>query len=306
MTKKVIHAATLLPLAIGLATTPVGDVVRSASHAPSHAAAGSQESALGLSCSVPFDSIKQMHPIDDACGTDGSASEGTAQAAQNDAKNNFCRTGTPTDLTFGDFDSLQQAAVARHVPFGSAFHLPSDRSVLASLIQASGGATIGEGTVVRLAAYVIDAHYSNVNNGESVNCQTPGQESNDIHIVLGQTPDDDPCKSVTAEMSPHFRPDMWTPDVLDQLAGRPLRFTGQLFFDASHKPCSNSSRASPPRRALFEIHPVYAVDVCRAPTVGDKSALLQQCANGDEDNWVSLQAWLGDETSSGDNGGTGD
>lgn len=300
MKRNVVHAATLLPLAIGLATMPVGDALRSTARSSHHVASGAAEGAeFPLACTLPFDSIKQVHPIDDACGAAGSAQADTApeQAAQNEAKNSFCQTGAPAGLGFDHFDSLQSAAEAAHIPFGSSSHLPPDRSLLRSLISLPANGVVGEGNVVRLSAYVIDAHYSNVSSGESVNCQTAGQEFNDIHIVLGQTPDDDPCRSVTAEMSPHFRPDMWTPDVLDKLAGRPLRFTGQLFFDASHKPCSNGHRSSPPRRSLFEIHPVYAVDVCRAVVPSsDKAAWLQQCESASDDNWVSLQAWVGDES----------
>ena len=58
----------------------------------------------------------------------------------------------------------------------------------------------------------MDAHYSNLGSGESVNCKRPDQESNDIHIVLGQTAEEkDECNSVTAEMSPQFRPAVWDP-----------------------------------------------------------------------------------------------
>lgn len=191
-------------------------------------------------------------------------------------------------LTFADFDSLQRAATSG-ATFGSDRVLPTDRSVLAKLATTSAG-TIGEGTKVRLAAFVIDAHYSNVSHGESVNCATPGPENNDIHIVLGETShEDDTCTSVTAEMSPHFRPDVWTPDNLNSHAAtRKFRFTGQLFFDASHRPCIPGHRQSPPRRSLFEIHPVYAVDVCR--TVNPRSS---ECDVNDDAAWMSLDEWLG-------------
>lgn len=79
--------------------------------------------------------------------------------------------------------------------------------------------------------------------------------------------------------------------------GRPLRFTGQLLFDASHSPCTSGHRANPPRRALFAIHPVYGVDVCRTAVNPDKNAWLQQCQSGDDGNWVSLETWLGNDAS---------
>lgn len=297
MKKKAVQAATVLPLAIGLASGPVGDAVRSAP-APHHqaVATSTQQSLLAPVCTIAFDPIKQMHPIDDSCGADGSSAPQTPQAAQNEAKNNFCAAGPLVDVSFDEFDNLQSAAVAAHITFGSDARIPHDRSALMSLIQSHSGSVIGEGTLVRLAAFVLNPHYSNTSGGETVNCKTSGQEFNDIHIPLVQTPDADPCSSVTAEMSPHFRPDMWTPDVLDKVAGRPLRFTGQLFFDASHSPCVDGGRrANPPRHSLFEIHPVYAVEVCGTAVNTDKSAWLKQCESGDNATWVSLETWLGND-----------
>src|SRR5262249_25798009 len=151
---------TLLPLAIAVATGPVSDALRpTRTSARTHVSAALEGTAIPLSCTLPFDPIKQLHPIDDSCSADGSAQEGTAQAAQNEAKNNFCQAGTPAVLKFDDFESLQGAAEAANVAFGSGLHLPTDRSVLTSLISVQGGGTVGEGTVVRLSAYVIDAHY---------------------------------------------------------------------------------------------------------------------------------------------------
>lgn len=273
-------AATLLPLAIGLgsaATTP-----RTRGHVESTADPAS--SALQLSCTLPFDPIRQAHELDDTCGPEGAATR-QPQILQNTAKNGFCASGAEVTLTFADFDALQQAAEAASVTFGSDAQLPKSRSALTSLLT-RGGARVGEGSKVRLAAHVIDAHYSNVSRGESVNCQTPGEEFNDIHIVLGErSAADDPCTSITAEMSPHFRPDAWTPDNLNKLAAtRLFRFTGQLFFDASHRPCTDGHRSNPPRRSLFEIHPVYGVDVCRTGL---------QCDVADDAAWVPLHEWLG-------------
>src|SRR5208282_800406 len=79
-------AATMLPLALGLAanmsgpTTPASPRAAVVSEAPT-------------SCTLPFDAIKQHHPIDDSCFADGAAQPDTPQSAQNDAKNNFCSTG---------------------------------------------------------------------------------------------------------------------------------------------------------------------------------------------------------------------
>jgi hypothetical protein len=275
--KRLAAAASVIPLAIGLASTQIPG---------SPAVATRAGIAQPLSCSLAFDGLAQHHPIDDSCGADGNAAEDTPQAAQNDAKNNFCSPGPPVNVTFDALRQLQDAA-AKRVTFGGDNSLPDDRSELSDLPTTAG--RLGEGMQVRVAAFIMDAHYSNVSNGESVNCKTHGKESNDIHIVLSETSDEtDQCNSATAEMSPHSRPDLWNPDVLNETdtsifskggAKHMFRFTGQLFFDASHKPCSHG-KGSPKRSTLWEIHPVYAVQICIEPN--------NQCAVDSDANWQSL------------------
>jgi len=275
-------AATLLPLALGIAATqlPSGKTTTTTTTATATA------TAISISCTLPFEDIKVHHPIDDSCTSDGKAKAGTPQAAQNEAKNNFCATGTPVDVNFEVLRQLQQEAASK-VPFGSDSHLPPDRSQLKSFSTPVG--TIGEGAVVRLAAFVIAAHYSNVGAGESVNCKLPDKESNDIHIVLGEkTNHDDECSSATAEMSPHFRPSTWVPESLTDNNAHLFRFTGQLFFDASHHPCTSSSSPNPKRSSLWEIHPVYAVDICLDPA--------NNCTVDKDEGWVSLSDHIGTET----------
>jgi hypothetical protein len=279
--KRMVTAATVLPLAIGLASTQLP----SGSGAP----AGPPVSGTGhmvMACTLPFNAIEQHHPIDDSCGPDGLGAPNSSQAAQNDAKNNFCASGTPVDVDFDVLHQMQDVA-AKRVTFGGDNSLPQDRSLLRSIPTTKGN--IGEGTIARLAAFVQDAHYSNVGKGESVNCKKGDAESNDIHIVLQEklpAPKANECDSATAEMSPHFRPDLWNPDILNEkdqnlFGGKKhlLRFTGQLFFDASHSPCVNGSGRPPLRSTIWEIHPVYNVEIC---VDGDT------CTVGDDKGWQSL------------------
>lgn len=241
---------------------------------------------MHLACTLPFNAIQQHHPVDDACGPDGNGKPNSPQALQNDAKNNFCADGNPINVTFEVLRGLQQQAENR-VTFGSDKSLPEDRSPLRGLPTPVG--EIGEGTVVRLAAFVIDAHPSNVGKGkgESVNCKEEDAEGNDIHIVLGENSNNEnECDSATAEMSPHFRPDFWTPGNLNKNNGKKFRFTGQLFFDASHKPCVGGQGQSPQRSTLWEIHPVYAVEICTAPSNND-------CTVGNDQGWESFTTFEG-------------
>jgi hypothetical protein len=239
-------------------------------------------------CVLPFNAIAKHHPVDDACGPDGNGAQDSPQALQNDEKNNFCAAGPPVNVTFDVLHQLQEVAAGR-VTFGSDKSLPQDRSPLQKIPTTVG--EIGEGNVVRLAAFVINAHPSNVGagKGESVNCKEEDAEGNDIHIVLGENSNsDDECSSATAEMSPHFRPDFWTPQNLNENNSHKYRFTGHLFFDGSHKPCANG-RGSPKRSTLWEIHPVYGVDICM---LKDNSCVVDM-----ERGWEPLDQFLGSDSS---------
>jgi len=151
---------------------------------------------------------------------------------------------------------------------------------------------MGEGKYVSYVAVIKDAHYSDVGSGEAVNCNIPGDPTNDIHIVLMPIPTEDPnfkdeCRSTTAEISPHYRPLSWTPDNLNKL-GRPVRIQGHLFYDGSHTPCKNG-KGSPKRISLWEIHPVYSIEVCELNG-------LDQCRNSTKSgDWVPLDKLLSSE-----------
>lgn len=229
---------------------------------------------------LPFESIKSEGlTIDKICGVIGSAKESSPSAKQNEAKNNFCAQGTPVALTFADFDRLQEL-------FGEA-GLPADREILKDILPVESGGKIGEGDIVALEGFVFGAQHSNTRyfkfhgkpgHGETVNCESGALTRNDIHIQLAESKevikegDAGACKTVTAEISPHFRPAAWdrfdvNPKTKDKgpkpslkLSGAKVRLTGPLFFDASHSPCKNG-KGSPARRSTWEIHPVYAIDV---------------------------------------------
>lgn len=250
--------------------------------------------AFNLECDkLPFEDIKGPNrTIDKQCGINGDlASNFSPVAKQNIAKNNFCAKGTPVKVTFETFDQLQKAAEDKQIPFHKK-GLPPNRAVLKDLLKITGGKSLGEGTIVTLEAFVIDARHSNskffISNGkpedgESVNCDSGELEDNDIHIELAASGSllgfKDRCQGVTAEISPHFRPVAWDRfDVnaktmaaahgIPQLKGAKVRITGPLFFDASHAPstCANPVVGQPARRSIWEIHPAYAIDVFDAKT----------------------------------------
>jgi hypothetical protein len=257
-------------------------------------------------CTLPFDAIKWQQPIDAQCPKGGHSAlinGSQPHVLQNLAKNNFCVKGAPTVVSYNAFVALQTAVNnMSNLVWGSGQKLPSDRSVLQNLSIKDGSRalTIGEGSKVSFAGYVMAYEFADTHGGEDVNCNLNGAENNDIHLTLRTTPGlilrrpaglpDPRCNSVSAEISPHFRPAAW-----DKLAAAssnaiftkyPLRITGALTFDAEHKPCADGKPAagSPVRISVWEIHPVYAVDVCKYTT-------LARCKATDDSAWTPFDKY---------------
>lgn len=248
-----------------------------------------------------MNTIMKRLPFDDACGPVGTTTDKALQA-QNTAKNNLCAVGTPATITVATLVALQATKAS----------LPEPPPVRTSLhdVKLPDGTHQGEGKLVRLVAYVQKAKYSDAGPpdpgqkaGESVNCNQESTTDNDVHIALVTDPkDDNECDSVTAEMIPHYRPSAWTPEHFHFLSlftpdmghtpyhdydttKRPMvRVTGQLFYDASHGVCVNGKRAegSPAREANWEVHPVYALDVCT----------ITSCDPNKEAGWQAFDAWI--------------
>lgn len=258
-----------------------------------------QHPKFQLDCSLPALTSDPL-AIDKVCGNTGNSSPGSNSAKQNEIKNRFCLPGAPTtpvEINFDTLDALQKAAREKHIHFGritladgsSVEDLPPDRSVLVDLITNTQGQKLGEGSLVTLEGFIFKAQHSNLGKGESVNCNKATLAGNDIHIALSLTKagaqkmgESSECETVTAEITPHHRSAIYNrfdtnaADFLnakpqkkgeDKLKGHPLplqaarvRVTGQLFFDASHSPCSNG-HGGPPRRSIWEIHPVFAIEV---------------------------------------------
>jgi hypothetical protein len=225
-------------------------------------------------------------------------------------KNSFCapvKKITPVTLkTFGDLGaaSNNDPAIPKGVP-------PPDRSRLANIITLSGGAKLGEGQTVSFVGFVLDARHSNVDsndpltkgNGESVQCNLLGCAYNDIHITLAEDAQEKSmCRTIVAEIIPHYRPPAWnlfdSPDYVGFFKTHPVKISGQLFFDGSHVACTtegkagfnpNTKRDDFERLALWEIHPIYAIDVC-------KHTNKTQCSAADLSAWfpfTELQSRLG-------------
>jgi hypothetical protein len=240
---------------------------------------------FALGCKkLPFDAIAIKPDPAGSCGNCGvSAPTDQAKILQNQAKNNFCaNAASPVPITFADLRDMQAEAIKNKWVTKTL----NDRKPLRAF-HVLRGRKIGEGDVVRLAAWVKEAHISDCPGGESVNCEIHGFPANDIHIpLLDPTTggrDQDECTSITAEMSPHFRPAAWSEVDLKTPAVNTVRVTGPLFFDNAHEACTGAARPAPNRSSLWEIHPVYQLKVCTHGT---------GCDVGKEGDWMPYDAWV--------------
>lgn len=230
--------------------------------------------------SLPFQ--EQHHPIDDDCGIEGKLAD-SDKKMESRAKNDFCETGTPTLVTFFTFGKLKQTTDA------SGFVLGADRSGARNVWTTNPGAvTIGEGSLVKLAGFVLRADIANKSGGENVNCKRGGRERNDVHIHLAKTKSKSAsnfCTAVVAEISPHLRPDDLNAGDLMLTEGFPVRVRGHLFFDGEHPVRCDMTHPANSRASTWEIHPVYGIDVC-------KHKSLTTCDPRTESEWTSLADFI--------------
>lgn len=287
--RKWTSAATMLPLALGLAgnvstplPTPTPTAVTSTSPE-----ANSEENPKGSGfdqvCSAPFFPTETPTDMDNSsCTVSGN---GGAETTQNQAKNNFCASGdisTPTLTTLAELVALQ-AKVQQNpsINFGNNHNHPITNNP--GPAKARGPLQeLGEGALVQLLGYVKIARQE---GAESVNCGSNvpnAAEYHDIHISIVLSPADAECSGVVVEMTPHHRPQSWTPELVNEVAaaGLLVRVTGQRMFDSSHTPCQNGAaiRSDPARISLWEIHPIYKFEVCPQGN----------CSGG---GWVKLEDW---------------
>lgn len=245
---------------------------------------------------IPFGAAAVHHTLDTTCGPAGQP-DNDAGRLQNLAKTNFCASGTAQRVKVFDFVALQQAVETAGIQFGNPHRgehgPPDDRAPLKAL----PGVSLKEGDVVSMVGFILDPHYSPKKasqQGESVNCHRKGHANADIHLSLSEelveltkkNKEGELCKTVSAEIIPHYRPAFLEVDQLELARDFPVKVTGQLFFDGSHKPCSGSHAKSgdPARISLWEIHPVYKIEVCSERDI-------DACDPNDKSKWTVLEKW---------------
>jgi hypothetical protein len=280
----------------------------------SHSTAAAGQDKFKLKCDPFPEGTSEKHKVDKVCNVNGSidtslsAELRDAKKLQANLKNELCRAANnaiPKTITLSEILDLQLKAKAAHVPYGGTHgntqSLPTDRSVLSNL----EGTTFKEGDYVQFIGYLIDPHYSPKGESakvESVNCHGYGHDFADIHINLSEKPlhiedlenadkQQELCALGSAEVIPHYRPEILEKQHLDELQGKIVRVRGQLMFDAEHYPCHKEGHSSqwvvssPARMSLWEIHPIYTIDVCN-------SKKKAECKPEKNSMWVDLAAWL--------------
>ncbi len=277
------NVAPFAPVALALFMHSASLTGGAASHKNVSTAAPAATPGFAQSCPGPhFPPNSSATAIDETECT--IAGNGGAETWQNQAKNNFCAMTPAKAIALPEFLSLQtKVQQDPSIPFGNPRNHPftakagpaTDRKPMQAL---------GEGSEVTLEGFVLIARQE---GGESVNCgkNVPNTaDDHDIHISIVDTPGQEECSGVVAEMVPHHRPQSWTAKNVSAIAGQklPVRILGQLMFDSSHSPCRNGTSISgdPKRSSLWEVHPVYEFDVCAQGT----------CSSGA--GWVPLEEFV--------------
>ena len=254
----------------------------------------------------PFGAAAVPHGVDNTCAMTGDATSAGDQA-QDRQKNNLCAKDPARAITITDLKALQKAVDATGVDYGSVYMTPphagppADRSTLFTKLPSGSGK---EGDLVSFIGYIVEAKPG---SSESVNCHCDKSDAIDVHIALAehllnlkvapagaskqqrdavnQSNDAKLCPtSFVAETIPHKRPTALELTAIEPLRDKKniVKITGQLLFDASHRPCKGTKRGAedPARMTVFEIHPVYDIAVCNQNT-------MSKCKSSSA-NWKSV------------------
>ncbi|HKW48257.1 MAG TPA: hypothetical protein VJN70_12465 [Gemmatimonadaceae bacterium] len=261
MNTKVLGAATMLPLVIGVTANVASTTSTTSSARSSHKSSA---------CVVRLTSCPEF----------GCAAEDTPDGLSNTLKRTMPTGNKPRLLTVDDFSTLQGEATKR-VGDKKAALSASQRQKLHAMPMHGG--KISEGDLVAVAGFIVgDPH---PNTGESVNCNLHGASNNDIHITIASEAGSDEMDGFVVEMIPENRPDGWTKAALESIErkAQQVLVVGQLFYDSKHHvndDPDNPLSGDPKRMSLFEVHPIVRFLVCdRAKT----------CDPANEGAWTKIE-----------------
>lgn len=258
---KATNAATLFPLALGLAanittfrpvttTAPTG---RDAATMTSANLISTVRSIPRIGIAAPASEVLETweKPVPNKsrigkCGWFGS--EG-ADKKTNQRKN---RTDLPTSYHAVAFSAITDLDWPRGAPTRRDRW---DADELDVIEPYEGGALTVTGFIVALRPQA--------GNTEATNCGASGEENTDWHIALVGEFGDPEKEAVVVETTPRIkrnRPN-WKPANLKRLVGTSdsVRVSGYLFLDPVHK-----GHLGKFRRTLWEIHPIHRIEYWRA------------------------------------------
>lgn len=249
----------------------------------------------------PFGKAAVAHAVDNTCAITGDATT-DGDKAQDRLKNNLCANGPTPVITMNELTALQHAVDATGVTYGNEHEgdgggPPADRSTLFTKLPAGSPK---EGDLVSFIGYIVEVKPG---SSETVDCNCTEADAIDVHIAVADHLLDlqtDPANatneqkhevtvkndaelctnSFVVETIPHKRPVALEQKAIEPLRGKKIvKITGPLLFDASHKPCNGTTPGTgdPARVTVFEIHPVYDIEIC------SQSAMTQCTANSN--NW---------------------
>jgi hypothetical protein len=263
-----IAAATLVPLALGLAAGPLSSPTRGGARTTSTEAHARTKVACAASLL--------------ACPEAGCAHDGSSDAVTNELKRRVPPAGAPRTLTLDDFKRLQDDEIA---VFGDDKIEPDEAERTKGLrnLKVDGG-RVSEGDLVQVVGFLVGKPHAN--SGESVNCKLTGSTNNDFHLTIADDPASDEFNGIVVEMTPQARPKTWTLKRVTavQKLERPVLVVGQLFYDNKHHvndDPENPGGGDPKRFSLFEVHPVTQFFVCRT---------TDQCDPARAADWTTLEA----------------
>lgn len=265
------------------------------------AVAGEQSAprfALRVGCVLPYAAYAPtrdaLHFCDNAGRRAGMPPPPLADRLRLDAQNNLCAAASaPVPIALKEFALL---------PSPPRSDLATSRKSLARVAVLPGRTDAGEGTVVRTAGIISTAHVTGCREpepgeaaGEAVTCHfMGGPKVSEIQLNLSpvSAPRETPgCDTIVAKLITHYRP-IWWDDIDIKTPEAPVRITGQLFYDDSVESCqprASEPAVAPgtrgPRLTSWEIHPVYAIDVCIASAAAD-------CDPSNGTLWVPYHQWL--------------
>jgi len=254
--------------------------------------------ALRAGCMLPYGAYAPtrdaLYFCDNAGRRGGMPPPPLADRLRLDAQNNLCAPASaPVPMALKEFGLL---------PSPPASQLATSRKSLAKATILPGRADVGEGTVIRVAGIISKAHLVGCSEpapgeaaGEAVTCHfMGGPKVSEIQLNLSPmsaasaAPD---CETVVAKLVTHYRP-IWWDDLDIKTPEAPVRITGQLFYDDTAASCPRQASGTvpaggmrAPRATSWEVHPVYAIDVCIASAATD-------CDPANGRLWVPYHQWL--------------